>query len=92
MTRYFIDTTPLTALLISRWPVVEIMTSWMRVHVAATSILVYGEFLEGLTAALIRDQVIQLRGELGGWLRLRRTGAATAPVDRAGALRGFPPS
>lgn len=48
MRRYLIDTTPLTALVSNRPPAVALITPWMRQHEAATSILVYGEVLEGL--------------------------------------------
>jgi len=48
MTRYLIDTTPLVALVTNRPAVVSLITPWMRAHEATTSILVYGEALEGL--------------------------------------------
>lgn len=48
MRRYLIDTTPLSALVTNRPPVVALITPWMQAHEAATSILVYGEVLEGL--------------------------------------------
>jgi predicted nucleic acid-binding protein len=48
MRRYLIDTTPLSALVTNRPAAVALVTPWMRAHEAATSILVYGEVLEGL--------------------------------------------
>lgn len=48
MRRYLIDTTPLSALVSNRPSVVARITPWMRAHEAATSILVYGEVVEGL--------------------------------------------
>jgi predicted nucleic acid-binding protein len=48
MRRYLIDTTPLSALVSNRPPAVTLITPWMRQHEAATSIVVYGEVLEGL--------------------------------------------
>jgi predicted nucleic acid-binding protein len=48
MRRYLIDTTPLSALVSNRPAAVALITPWMRRHEAATSILVYGEVLEGL--------------------------------------------
>lgn len=48
MRRYLIDSTPLAALVSNRPPAVALITPWMRQHEAATSILVYGEVLEGL--------------------------------------------
>lgn len=48
MRRYLIDTTPLSALVSNPPPAVALITPWMHQHEAATSILVYGEVLEGL--------------------------------------------
>jgi predicted nucleic acid-binding protein len=48
MRRYLVDTTPLSALVTNRPPAVALITPWMRQHETATSILVYGEVLEGL--------------------------------------------
>lgn len=48
MRRYLVDTTPLSGLVTNRPPIVALVTPWMRAHEAATSILVYGEVLEGL--------------------------------------------
>jgi len=48
MTRYLIDTTPLAGLVTNRAPLVSLIRPWMVAHEAATSILVYGEVLEGL--------------------------------------------
>lgn len=48
MRRYLLDTTPLAALGSNRPAAVTLITPWMRAHEAATSILVYGEVLEGL--------------------------------------------
>jgi hypothetical protein len=48
MRRYLVDTTPLSALVTNRPAAVALITPWIRAHEAATSILVYGEVLEGL--------------------------------------------
>lgn len=48
MTHYLIDTTPLAGLITNRAPLVDLIRPWMLAHEAATSILVYGEVLEGL--------------------------------------------
>jgi predicted nucleic acid-binding protein len=48
MRRFLIDTTSLSGLLSNRPEIVSLVTPWMRAHEAATSILVYGEVLEGL--------------------------------------------
>src|SRR5437870_382645 len=48
MRRYLVDATPLSALVTNRPPVVTLLTPWLRGHEAATSILVYGEVVEGL--------------------------------------------
>lgn len=48
MKHYLIDTTPLAALVSNRPAITNLVTPWMQSHEAATSILVYGEVLEGL--------------------------------------------
>ena len=48
MKRYLIDTTVLTAGLFRRRVAVELLTPWIDHREAATSILVYGEFIEYL--------------------------------------------
>jgi predicted nucleic acid-binding protein len=48
MRRYLVDTTPLSGLVTNRSSAVALVIPWMRAHEVATSILVYGEVLEGL--------------------------------------------
>ena len=48
MRQYLVDTTPTSAFVSGRPAAIELMTPWMHRHEAATSILVYGEVLEGL--------------------------------------------
>ena len=50
MTRYLLDTTPLTAYLFGRPPAVALIDPWLDRFAAATSILVYGEVVEYLMA------------------------------------------
>lgn len=45
MKEQLLDTTPLVS---NRPAAVSLITPWMRAHQAATSILVYGEVIEGL--------------------------------------------
>jgi predicted nucleic acid-binding protein len=61
MRRYLIDTTLLSALVTNRPPAVSLITPWMRRHEAATSILVYGEVLEGLQG---RPNLVQRHHDL----------------------------
>lgn len=48
MTRYPIDTTPLSALVASRPTAVSLITPWMAAREAVTRVLIFGEVLEGL--------------------------------------------
>ena len=48
MRQYLLDSTPLTAYLHARPPMVALVQPWLRRREAATSILVYGEALEYL--------------------------------------------
>ncbi len=61
MRRFLIDTTPLSVLLTNRPEIVSLITPWMRAREAATSILVYGEVLEGLMG---RANYLQRHAEL----------------------------
>lgn len=61
MKRYLLDTTPLAALVSNRPAAVALVVPWMRAHEAATSIIVYGEVLEGLQG---RPQYPQRHAEL----------------------------
>ena len=85
MRRYLVDTTPLAALVTNRPAVASLITPWMRIHEVATSILVYGEVLEGLMG---RPNFPQRHTEL---IRLLREIAAYfithAIMQRYAALR-----
>ena len=48
MRRYLLDTTPLSGLVTGHAAADALITPWMQQHEAATSILVYGEVVEGL--------------------------------------------
>ncbi len=71
MRRYLVDTTPLSGLLSNRPEIVSLITPWMSAHEAATSILVYGEALEGLKA--VRTIRNATRSSRSCWARLRLT-------------------
>lgn len=68
MRRYLLDTTPLSGLVTNRPAIVATVAPWMRAHEAATSILVYGEVLEGLLGrpnlAQRHRDLISLLGEI----------------------------
>ena len=65
MTRYLLDTTPLTAYLMGREPARELIGPWIVRHDAVTSILVYGEITEYIQGfADVQRKQAQLRGIL----------------------------
>lgn len=85
MSGYLLDTGPLSAYLLGRQHVVELVDPWMAQREAATSILVYAEVLEYLRS---RADFTAKRGEL--LLLLQRVTPFFVTFDiagRYGALR-----